>query len=159
MQCPPSSTGCRTYVREPEPTPHLTFAPTDILLVHNRHDNPSSFYQPHLVSPNCSSLHTSVPTLLTLTLFRRTHIIFAVLNFALIPTVYFLFPEPKGRSLEEMDVIFASAWADGVSPVKRAKTMPKLTGTQVETELAKYFGEEEAQIRRRSSAVPPPTGA
>ena len=89
---------------------------------------------------------------------RRTYIIFAVLNAALVPTVYFLFPEPKGRSLEEMDVIFASAWADGVSPVKRAKTMPKLTGTQVETELAKYFGEEEAQIRRRSSAVLPPTG-
>lgn len=52
-----------------------------------------------------------------------------------------------------MDVIFASAWADGVSPVKRAKTMPKLTGTEVETELAKYFGEEEAQMRRRSSVA------
>jgi hypothetical protein len=102
--------------------------------------------------------HSIWVTLLTLSK-RRTYIIFAVLNAALVPTVYFLFPEPKGRSLEEMDVIFASAWADGVSPVKRAKTMPKLTGTQVETELAKYFGEEEAQIRRRSSAAPPPTGA
>jgi hypothetical protein len=102
--------------------------------------------------------HSIWVTLLTLSK-RRTYIIFAVFNAALVPTVYFLFPEPKGRSLEEMDVIFASAWADGVSPVKRAKTMPKLTGTQVETELAKHFGEEEAQIRRRSSAVPPPTGA
>ncbi|PVH99967.1 general substrate transporter [Periconia macrospinosa] len=83
----------------------------------------------------------------------RTYIIFAVLNAAIIPTVYFLFPEPKGRSLEEMDVIFASAWADSVSPVKRAKEMPKLTGSQVEAELAKYFGEEEAHMRRRSSAV------
>jgi hypothetical protein len=83
----------------------------------------------------------------------RTYIIFAVLNAALVPTVYFLFPEPKGRSLEEMDVIFASAWADGVSPVKRAQTMPKLTGTEVETELAKYFGEDEAQVRRRSSVA------
>jgi hypothetical protein len=80
----------------------------------------------------------------------RTYIIFAVLNAALVPTVYFLFPEPKGRSLEEMDVIFASAWADGASPVKRAQTMPKLTGTEVETELAKYFGEEEAQVRREA---------
>lgn len=83
----------------------------------------------------------------------RTYIIFAVLNAAIIPTVYFLFPEPKGRSLEEMDVIFASAWADGVSPVKRAKEMPKLMGGEVEIELAKYFGEEEANIRRRSSVA------
>lgn len=88
----------------------------------------------------------------------RTYIIFAVLNAALVPTVYFLFPEPKGRSLEEMDVIFASAWADGVSPVKRAKYMPKLNGTEVETELAKYFGEEEAQIRRRSSVAQQTSG-
>lgn len=81
----------------------------------------------------------------------RTYIIFAVINAALVPTVYFLFPEPKGRSLEEMDVIFASAWADGVDPVKRAKTMPKLNSQEVQVELAKYFGEEESNIRRRSS--------
>jgi hypothetical protein len=36
--------------------------------------------------------------------------------------------------------------------------MPKLMGTEVETELAKYFGEEEAQVRRRSSVAQPPTG-
>jgi hypothetical protein len=57
-----------------------------------------------------------------------------------------------------MDVIFASAWTDGVSPVKRAETMPKLTGIEVETELAKYFGEEEAHIRRRSSVAQQPSG-
>lgn len=81
----------------------------------------------------------------------RTYIIFAVLNAAIIPTVHFLFPEPKGRSLEEMDVIFASAWADGVSPVTRARKMPKLNATQVEAELQKYFGEEEINVRRRST--------
>lgn len=83
----------------------------------------------------------------------RTYIIFAVLNAAIIPTVYWLFPEPKGRSLEEMDVIFASAWADGVSPVTRAKQMPKLNATQVEAELQKYFGEgeDEVNVRRRSN--------
>ena len=144
--------------------------PLTFSLVYHRYDHPSGLHKPHLVSPSCSSSSTLfssffswVCTKFYLLQFanmiqRRTYIIFAVLNAALVPTVYFLFPEPKGRSLEEMDVIFASAWADGVSPVKRAKTMPKLTGTQVETELAKYFGEEEAQIRRRSSAVPPPTG-
>ncbi|CAA7259651.1 unnamed protein product [Cyclocybe aegerita] len=47
----------------------------------------------------------------------RTYIIFAVLNAAIIPPVYFFFPETAGRSLEDMDVIFALAHREGVSPV------------------------------------------
>jgi hypothetical protein len=31
-------------------TPHLTSAPTNILLVHHRHDHASSLHKPHLVS-------------------------------------------------------------------------------------------------------------
>ncbi|EOA88184.1 uncharacterized protein SETTUDRAFT_160662 [Exserohilum turcica Et28A] len=38
----------------------------------------------------------------------NTYTMFAVFNAAIIPSVYFFFPEPKGRSLEELDVIFAS---------------------------------------------------
>lgn len=36
----------------------------------------------------------------------RYYIVFAVLNAAIIPTVYFFFPETNGRSLEEIDEIF-----------------------------------------------------
>ncbi|KAH6629147.1 hypothetical protein C7974DRAFT_310842 [Boeremia exigua] len=46
----------------------------------------------------------------------NTYTMFAVFNAALLPAVYFLFPEPKGRSLEELDVIFAKAHAKGISP-------------------------------------------
>lgn len=81
----------------------------------------------------------------------QTYIIFAVLNTAIIPAVYFFFPEPKGRSLEELDIIFASAHADGVSPVKRAKEMPKLEDNALEAELVKYFGGDVEKVRRRSS--------
>ncbi|ESK91800.1 sugar transporter stl1 [Moniliophthora roreri MCA 2997] len=47
-----------------------------------------------------------------------TYIIFAALNAFIIPVVYFFFPETAGRSLEDMDVIFALAHTENVSPVK-----------------------------------------
>ncbi|KAF4574853.1 hypothetical protein EYR36_006204 [Pleurotus pulmonarius] len=47
----------------------------------------------------------------------RTYIVFACLNAILAPLVYFFFPETAGRSLEDMDVIFAYAYNHGLSPV------------------------------------------
>ncbi|KAI0796543.1 general substrate transporter [Abortiporus biennis] len=47
----------------------------------------------------------------------RTYIVFAALNAFIIPVVYFFFPETAGRSLEDMDVVFALAYNEGVSPV------------------------------------------
>ncbi|KAH7916337.1 general substrate transporter [Hygrophoropsis aurantiaca] len=47
-----------------------------------------------------------------------TYIVFAALNAFIVPIVYFFFPETAGRSLEDMDVIFALAYNEGVSPVK-----------------------------------------
>nr|SIP56038.1 putative Sugar Porter [Yarrowia yakushimensis] len=37
----------------------------------------------------------------------RTYIIFACLNAAMIPTIYFLYPETMGKTLEDIDMIFA----------------------------------------------------
>ncbi|EPQ59314.1 sugar transporter [Gloeophyllum trabeum ATCC 11539] len=48
----------------------------------------------------------------------RTYIVFAALNAFIIPVVYLFFPETAGRSLEDMDVVFALAYREGVSPVK-----------------------------------------
>lgn len=41
-----------------------------------------------------------------------TYLIFAGINFCMVPVFYFLYPETKGRSLEEVDLIFAAtpAW-------------------------------------------------
>ncbi|KAI0774413.1 general substrate transporter [Fomes fomentarius] len=47
----------------------------------------------------------------------RTYIVFAALNAFIIPIVYLFFPETSGRSLEDMDVVFALAYNEGVSPV------------------------------------------
>lgn len=46
-----------------------------------------------------------------------TYIVFAALNAFIVPVVYFFFPETAGRSLEDMDVVFAMAYNEGVSPV------------------------------------------
>ncbi|KAI7855210.1 general substrate transporter [Circinella umbellata] len=67
------------------------------------------------------------------------YVIFAIFNFLFIPIVYFWYPETKGRSLEELDVMFAKANEENVSPVKMAQRMPKLDGNDLERELARYF--------------------
>ncbi|KAF3031566.1 hypothetical protein E8E12_002147 [Didymella heteroderae] len=81
---------------------------------------------------------------------HNTYTMFAVFNAALLPAVYFFFPEPKGRSLEELDVIFAKAHAEGISPVKTANRMPKLEGRDLDIEIARYWGGDVEEARRRS---------
>ncbi|KAH7916336.1 general substrate transporter [Hygrophoropsis aurantiaca] len=46
-----------------------------------------------------------------------TYVVFAALNACALPVIYFFFPETAGRSLEDMDVVFALAYNEGVSPV------------------------------------------
>ncbi|KAK0468428.1 general substrate transporter [Desarmillaria tabescens] len=46
-----------------------------------------------------------------------TYVVFASLNAMIVPIVYLFFPETAGRSLEDMDVIFAIAYNEKVSPV------------------------------------------
>lgn len=73
----------------------------------------------------------------------QTYIIFAVFNAAIVPCVYLFFPETKGRTLEELDVVFASADAEGVNPVSKARNMPKMEGPALDAELSKFFNTEE----------------
>lgn len=70
----------------------------------------------------------------------KTYVIFAVFNAVLIPCVFFFFPETKGRTLEELDVVFASANAEGISPVKQSLKMKRLEGRELDAKLAQYWG-------------------
>lgn len=79
----------------------------------------------------------------------NTYTMFAVFNAALIPCVYLFFPEAKGRSLEELDVIFASAHYEKVNPVKMARTMPTLEGRELDVQIARYFRGDFKEARRR----------
>lgn len=56
---------------------------------------------------------------------HHTYLIFAGINFLMIPVFFFLYPETKGRTLEEMDLIFAKTpeWQPWKS-VKIAREMP-----------------------------------
>jgi hypothetical protein len=44
-----------------------------------------------------------------LTIHNKYYIVFAVINAIIVPSVYLLFPETKGRSLEAFDRIFAQS--------------------------------------------------
>ncbi|GAA5864848.1 hypothetical protein JCM5296_005972 [Sporobolomyces johnsonii] len=59
---------------------------------------------------------------------------FGAINLCFLPVIYLFYPETAGRSLEEIDIIFARAYVEKVSYVKMADTMPSLTGAEIEAE-------------------------
>ncbi|KAJ5219608.1 hypothetical protein N7468_008812 [Penicillium chermesinum] len=70
-----------------------------------------------------------------------TYLFFAAWNAVFIPVMYFFYPETAGRSLEEIDIIFAKGYCENMSYVKAAKDLPKLTDEQVEEKALEYgFG-------------------
>ncbi|SJM83847.1 probable Sugar transporter STL1 [Zygosaccharomyces bailii] len=60
------------------------------------------------------------------------YLFFALMNFIYLPVIFFFYPETAGRSLEEIDIIFAKAHVDGTLPWRVAHTLPKLTMQEVE---------------------------
>jgi sugar porter (SP) family MFS transporter len=68
----------------------------------------------------------------------RTYLFFAVMNFVFIPPMYFFYPETAGRSLEEIDLIFAKGYCENMSYVKAAYELPKLTDDEIEAKAAEY---------------------
>ncbi|KIY03098.1 uncharacterized protein Z520_01565 [Fonsecaea multimorphosa CBS 102226] len=80
----------------------------------------------------------------------KTYLVFAVINAAMVPVVYFFYPETAYRSLEEMDTIFHKT-KNTLTAVWTAKHEPHRYGKRGEV-LIDYeeTGEHE---RRRSSAT------
>ncbi|KAJ5910602.1 Sugar transporter STL1 [Penicillium tannophilum] len=71
-----------------------------------------------------------------------TYLFFAAWNAVFIPVMYFFYPETAGRSLEEIDIIFAKGYCEKISYVKAARELPKLTDEQVEEKALEYgFGD------------------
>lgn len=83
----------------------------------------------------------------------QTYIIFAVINAAIVPSVYFFFPETAYRSLEEMDEIFHNT-TNAFNVVKIANELPHRYDKRGEL-LINYADTEQAHEaeRRRSSIV------
>lgn len=61
------------------------------------------------------------------------------MNFLFVPIIFFFYPETAGRSLEEIDIIFAKAYVEKRQPWRVAATLPKLSLQEVEDE-AKNLG-------------------
>ncbi|XDG04915.1 hypothetical protein ABKA04_004530 [Annulohypoxylon sp. FPYF3050] len=76
-----------------------------------------------------------------------TYLFFAILNAIFFPIIYFLYPETAGRTLEEIDVIFAKGHAEKISYVKAAQELPRLTETEVREKAREYgYSDEEATV-------------
>ena len=56
-----------------------------------------------------------------------------------VPVIFFFYPETAGRSLEEIDIIFAKAHVEGRQPWRVAATMPKLSLQEID-EQSKNLG-------------------
>ncbi|KJK85987.1 hypothetical protein H633G_10154 [Metarhizium anisopliae BRIP 53284] len=76
----------------------------------------------------------------------RYYIVFAVLNAAIVPSVYFFFPETSGRSLEEIDEIFfrsKSIW----DPPRVAQSLPRThAGGEESEESASSSSDVKARV-------------
>lgn len=67
-----------------------------------------------------------------------TYLFFAVLNAIFFPIIYFLYPETSGRSLEEIDLIFAKGYLENKSYVLAAKELPAMDETEISTYNRQY---------------------
>ncbi|KZF19165.1 general substrate transporter [Xylona heveae TC161] len=78
-----------------------------------------------------------------------TYLFFACCNFAFIPIIYFFYPETAGRSLEEIDFIFAKGHLEKMSYVHAAHQLPKLNQEEIERKAVEYgftMDDEEAKL-------------
>ncbi|KAJ1326097.1 Sugar transporter STL1 [Microdochium nivale] len=76
-----------------------------------------------------------------------TYLFFAVMNALFFPVIYFLYPETAGRSLEEIDLIFAKGFTENISYVKAAQALPKLGAAEVRQRVKDYGVSFENEIK------------
>ncbi|KFY09316.1 hypothetical protein V491_08256 [Pseudogymnoascus sp. VKM F-3775] len=55
-----------------------------------------------------------------------TYLVFAIINACFLPVIFFFYPETQGRSLEEIDIIFAKGFMEKMSYVKASHELPWL---------------------------------
>ncbi|RMJ23858.1 Sugar and other transporter [Aspergillus sp. HF37] len=82
------------------------------------------------------------------TIKNRFYIVFAVTNFCIVPTVYFFFPETKGRTLEEINEIFVRSKSI-FDPTRVARNLNKVTigesGSDTEQGMQSPKADEKAE--------------
>ena len=79
-----------------------------------------------------------------------TYLFFAVLNAIFFPIIYFFYPETAGRSLEEIDLIFAKGYLENKSYVLAAKELPQMDEHEVH-QKAREYGFQSSDEEARAS--------
>ncbi|QPC73349.1 hypothetical protein HYE68_004101 [Fusarium pseudograminearum] len=85
-----------------------------------------------------------------------TYAFFAAMNAIFFPIIYFFYPETSGRSLEEIDLIFAKGYTEKISYVTAAKQLPRMADHEVADKAREYgFGsdDEKAEASERENGV------
>ena len=67
-----------------------------------------------------------------------TYLVFAALNAIFFPIIYFLYPETAGRTLEEIDLIFAKGFLENKGYVKAAQELPRMTDEEIDAKAREY---------------------
>lgn len=77
-----------------------------------------------------------------------TYLFFAALNAIFFPLIYLFYPETAGRTLEEIDLIFAKGYVEKKGYVRAAKELPRLSEHEVHEKAREYgfqLSDEEAR--------------
>jgi sugar porter (SP) family MFS transporter len=80
-----------------------------------------------------------------------TYLLFGALNACFIPIIYFFYPETSGRSLEEIDLIFAKGYTEKMSYVHAAKQLPIMDEAQI-AEAARQYDLSDSDVENRSQS-------
>lgn len=73
-----------------------------------------------------------------------TYLFFGAVNAGFFPIIYFFYPETKGRSLEEIDLIFAKGFTENKWYVAAAEELPFLTAEEIDMKAKEYgFGSDD----------------
>ncbi|KAJ3922236.1 general substrate transporter [Lentinula edodes] len=84
-----------------------------------------------------------------------TFMFFGVINLCFFPFIYLFYVETKGRSLEEIDIIFAKAYTNGEWYVKTGHEMPALSEHEIERAAVEYGLANDVEKRRHEFEHPP----
>lgn len=84
-----------------------------------------------------------------------TFLFFGVINLCFFPFIYLFYVETKGRSLEEIDIIFAKAYSTGEWYVKTGAELPSLSEHEIEKAAVQYGLATDVEKQRHEFEHPP----
>ncbi|KAI4725568.1 general substrate transporter [Aureobasidium sp. EXF-10728] len=67
-----------------------------------------------------------------------TYLFFAALNALFFPVIYYFYPESSGRTLEEIDLIFAKGYLEKMSYVTAAVELPHMNPEEIDAKAREY---------------------